>query len=200
MTRAILASIFLFVTVLPLQAQDIVGRALIDGRTVELLDDGTWRYAQSSGSGGCDPLKLGLSFCGTGSGWTKTQVPNADVHAAWRRNDRTYGMVILEGLGSDQGMTADFMRNMVIENAAFLTGTQPESIPIIDVYPVSIGDLPGEVIVYPLNIEGLKVVYANAIFSMPSRTFQVLHMTVGTEFTDEARASAAEFLSLMRHE
>ena len=46
-------------------SQEVVGSAIISGKTIEILDDLTWRYKAPKKSllSSCDALKLGVYFC-----------------------------------------------------------------------------------------------------------------------------------------
>ncbi|WP_342075802.1 hypothetical protein [Yoonia sp. SS1-5] len=178
-------------------AQEVIGRSVVDGRAIQILDDGTWRYARPT-EGGCEDITGFLRFCGKNDGWSRTTIPNPDVAAAYRYDDRHYAQVISEELGSDDGMTAEFMRKVVVENAAGIVGLRVEDIPVLDVYPSEVDGQPIETIAYTFEIDGLNVVYANGIFSSPNRTMQLMTFAIGTKFSDRHRSLHEAFLSQLR--
>jgi len=63
-------------------------------------------------------------------------------------DDRTHAAVISGSIESDDGMTPEPMRGPAPENAAALSGTGIEDIPVMDVFGSSIGDPPGETIAW----------------------------------------------------
>ncbi|MDX8351991.1 hypothetical protein [Cognatiyoonia sp. IB215182] len=178
-------------------AQEVVGRSVVEGRTVDLLDDGTWVYTEAI-EGDCSAITPFLQFCGQTAGWSPTTIPNPDVIAAYRYDDRHYGQVISEELGARDGLTAALMRETVISNAAGVIGVRPQDIPVVDVYRSRAGNAGVETVVYTFTIDGLDVVYANGIYTSPNRTMQLVTFAVGQEFTDRHRALHDAFLSHMR--
>lgn len=178
-------------------AQEIIGRSIVDGRAIHILEDGTWAYAETV-EGDCEAVTLNLQFCGSNAGWTPSPLPNPDITAAYRYDDRHYSQVITEELGVADGMTTAFMLDAVVQNAASLTGRRPEDIAVIDVYTSRAGSAPVETIVYAFDVDGLDVVYANSIYTSPNRTMQLMTYAIATEFTERHRSLHDSFLSNLR--
>jgi hypothetical protein len=179
-------------------AQSIVGRAIVDGRTVELLSDKSWRFESEKSTPSCKQLDLGLSFCGSPDVWGPTEMPNPDVHSAFRHDDRLYGLFILEAIGFDDGATLDFYKKTALNNAAAVSGLKSEDVPVFEVTPATVGTERGETIVYGLTVDGLSAVYSNSIIVLSDRSFQISTFEIGSQFTDRHRALHNEFLSLVQ--
>jgi len=195
------ASFTLALSVAPVSAQEIVGSAVVDGEIVVLFADGSWQYRDNDineDSGRCETIDLGLSFCGRDAGWSPRQVSSMpDADQVWSLNDRTYAAAILEGIGSDDGMTLEFMRDLALENVAAVSGTGIESIPVFDVFESSIGDLPGETMAYFAEVDGLEIVFANAMSVLPDRAFQIVLWWVSDEWTEDMKRLTHDFLAEM---
>jgi hypothetical protein len=178
-------------------AQTIVGTALIGGKKVELLSNNTWRY-EGAVKGECQSLGLGLSFCGSTDIWKPTTPPNDATAAQYHFDDRHYGQFIVEGLGSDDGMTKDFMREAVITNGATATGVRATDIPVLAVFDTEVDGKPSETVIYAMNFDGLDVVFANSITILPKRSFQSITFAIGTDYSDRHKELNDELLSLIK--
>ncbi|HLQ17481.1 MAG TPA: hypothetical protein VK146_00770 [Tabrizicola sp.] len=175
-------------------AQSAVGKAVVGGKTVTLFDDGTWKYADAAGTvtSDCSDVTPTVQFCGGALGWSTTPPASSEINAAFRIDARHYAQYLIEDLGSDDGLTADFMRQVVLDNARMATGNTPE---VIDVQPVTLGALAGDTVVYKVKINGLDVVFANSVFVEPKRVMQIMTYAIGGEFTPQHEGLQAEFLA-----
>ncbi len=176
-------------------AQSVVGKAVVGGKTVTLFDDGTWKYADAlvpSSGAACEDVTPEVQFCGSALGWSATPPASAEINAAYRIDARHYAQYLIEALGSDDGLTADFMRQVVLDNAEMATGNAPE---VIDVQPITLAALTGDTVVYKARINGLDVVFANSVFVEPKRVMQIMTYAIGGEYTPEHQGYHAEFLA-----
>ena len=202
MRTLVLALSFLGVLFNPAYAQSVLGKAIVDGRTVFILSDGTWRYEDelSTASGDCTFIALGVSFCGSSRTWTPITPDGPEIDAAYWFDDLHYGQIITEGIGSDHGLDMEFMRAVVLENAATFSGRMASNIPVLDVRPAEIDGMEAETVVYSAEINGLSVVFANTIRILPQRAFQLVTYSIGSQFTDKHRNLHADFLEYIRIE
>jgi hypothetical protein len=176
-------------------AQSAVGKAVVGGKTVTLFDDGTWKYADTVGAtpaGACDAVTPTVQFCAAALGWATTPPASSEINAAYRIDARHYAQYLIEDLGSDDGLTADFMRQVVLDNAKNATGNTPE---VVDVQPVSLDGLTGDTVVYTVKINGLDVVFANSVFVEQKRVMQIMSYAIGKEYTPQHAGYHAEFLA-----
>lgn len=184
----------------PTLAQAVVGRSVVDGQKVELLSDKTWRFVElDTGTQRCDTLRLGVSFC-AGSDWKPTTAPTTEIAAQYRFDDRNYGQMILEAIGTEDGMSADFMRKVVIKNAASAAGLREKDVAILDVRDIAVGEFLGETISFQLSLDGLDAVFLNTILVLPKRNFQLTTFAFGKQKTPEMVRLHARFLSRVKIE
>lgn len=180
-------------------AQNVAGVAVIDGKRVELLDDQTWRYADTGAnpSDACRTLNPVVDFCGL-LDWTPTNVPSPDFLAAYRLNDRSYGGLIFEALGTEAGVTSELLRKIVISFAANAAGIPESQLPILEVRESEVDGQTTETMTYTFKINNLPVVYQNTFFISRNATIQFIVWTIGEGYSDAEKAVAEEFLSHIR--
>jgi hypothetical protein len=90
-------------------AENIVGRTMVNGALVELIDDGTWRLAGETDSReACQFLYRGVFFCGETFGWRRESYASRTADAIFRSPDGDYwtNFNVLDG-GSEDGLTAE---------------------------------------------------------------------------------------------
>ena len=175
-------------------AQEVLGQSVINGRDITIYADGTWEFA-SPGTSDCDQIARGVEFCGDNAIWESTTPPNNDIAATYRFDDRHYGQMIIEELGTEDGITQSYMRATVIENAAMVLGGTTKDVQVIETYPSRVAGRTAETVVYAFNIDGLDVVYANGIFTSPRRTMQLMTFAIGNRFTEMHRDLHDDFLA-----
>ncbi len=175
---------------LPAMAQNILGQSQFQGRTVILNDDFTWSYVeQSSGStGDCFAMTGPYVFCGKPLGWGATTKLSPDAAASFRLDDRNYGAVIREGLGTNDGFSLEFMEKAMITNLATAAGLGEADIPTYSSEDFEIFGIPARRVVYGGVINGLSVIYYNTVWVSDAETIQFFTFTIGEEPTDDAMA------------
>ena len=176
-------------------AQSTVGKAVVGGKVVTLFDDGTWKYADAAGGASsetCDDVTPTVQFCASALGWVSSPAASSEINAAYRIDTRTYAQYLIEDLGSDDGLTAEFMRQVVLDNAQMATGNTPE---VVDVMPVTMGSLSGDTVVYTVKINGLDVVFANSVFVEKKRVMQIMTYAIGKAYTPEHAGYQAQLLA-----
>lgn len=193
--RALLA--LLLTLAAPVAAQEVLGQLPLDDRTITVFDDGTWEYADIDPDD-CQLIARDLSFCGDRDIWEETTPPNNDIAATFQYDTRHFGQMIIEELGTDDGLTAPFMRDVVIENAAVAINGTTDDVTVLETYRTQVSGQTSETIVYALKFDGLDVVYANGIVTAPNRTLQLMTFAIATEYTDKHRDLHEEFLSAIR--
>ena len=177
-------------------AQSILGRAVIDGQTVLILSDGTWQYESSSQttSKDCHLIEYGMSFCGSAEIWKRMVNHSPDLDAQYQFDDLHYGIISAEGVGSDHGFDKETMHEVVLQNAANFTGLTAKDIPVSDIFPSEIDTIDVETIVYHAKLNDIKIVFANAILILPQSSFQVATFSIGPEFTEKHKEIHKKFL------
>jgi hypothetical protein len=180
--------------VFPALAQDIVGKAVVDGRLVNLMADRTWTYAEATETG-CKALNAKVSFCGQVPLWTPAKIPTADVLATYRYDAATYGQFIIEDVGTAQGLNPDFMRSAVLSMVEQQVGEKPT---VVTVEPVTLGTLQGETLVYSFQFRGVNTVFANSIFLTERSAFQAMTYAIADNYTPAHKDAHAAFLEATR--
>ena len=176
-------------------AQEIVGRGAIKGQVVQLLDDGTWRYAPKGGdvSDDCKPVDLGVDFCAGSLGWKRLTPPQGgQVAALYEIDARNYAQFVVEDLGTDDGLTPEFMRQAVLGNAKMGAGSKPV---VVEVLPATMAGLSGETVIFLANMNGLDLVFANSVFIEPKRTMQIMTFAAAREYKPEQAELQAALLA-----
>lgn len=182
------------IVAMPVWAQDLVGKALVKGREVELFSDNTWRFSDKEVTD-CRTLSTKVAFCGSASEWQNAAKPSPDILAAFRHDATSYGQYIVEDLGTAQGLTLPAVRQFVLDFAGQISGEPPV---VISTEPVSLGGLTGETIVYGFSISGLQTVYSNSILLGENTLLQVMTYQLSDVFTPEHEALHAAFLAATR--
>lgn len=175
------------------QAQQAVSRSLVNGKAVTLFDNGTWTY-ESSDQQRCRSLGSGISFCGASDIWKNTTSAGPDAAATFRYDDRHYAMVIVEALGVADGVTQEYMRSAVVENAATGGDVASESVVVIGIESYEGFAYPSETVVYSTQINGLDAIFANTIVTKLNQTFQLITFAVGSQYTQQHRHLNDDFV------
>ena len=153
-------------------AQSVVGETVIKGRQVELLDNNTWRYtddvSRTTGRN-CETLEHSVVFCNS-LNWQVSE-PVGAASAIYLIDDRTYVMLIIEGIGSNDGASPDMMVNAAHWFASQAMNIQQESLDVHYTRPKRAGRYEYTTTAYGGKIDGLKFTYINNIYI--GRTFNI---------------------------
>ena len=189
-------AIIVIMTALPIVSwgQEKVGTAIVDGKKVELLSDGSWRYTQPQLSTDCMAIKANLEFCGIQNGWTKVADNSVDITAQFKFDDRTYGLFIVEEVGLDDGVSLEFMRTAIIENFAGATGIEPEDVVVFDVEDQKLQGRDAAIITYGGKLSGTNVIFRNMIVVDDNMTVQAAVYTFGKTVTEHLKERHSEFI------
>jgi hypothetical protein len=177
-------------------AQSIVGTGLVDGKKIEIYNDFSWDYVGDD-KGKCKSAGKGVLFCGSSSIWKPTDL-GSEITAGYRYNDRTYAMIIVEDLGIQDGMTSEFMRKAIIENAATGAGVEAKDIIILSADESLFDNKESNRMVYATNIDGLDIIYTNTISIEEYRTLQMITMDISSEYSEEKSNFHDKFLELVK--
>ncbi len=181
----------------PVLASEILGTSIVDGRKVEILSDGTWRFSEPLPED-CQSLTSQLLLCATDSKWTKVAPATADITAQFRHNDTTYGLIIVEDIGAKQGLTNELMREIVLDNAAAAIGFDRDDVSVVSVDDTQLFGKPAETLSYFMEIDGLPVLYRNTVLIDADQTVQALTYEVARELTTEHKSLHTEYLQELR--
>lgn len=175
-------------------AQTIVGRAVVDGRTAELLSDRTWRFIDSAQTG-CSALTTRLSFCGDTSQWVSITPASGEIAAQYRYDDRHYAQYIIEELGLRDGLSMQSVRNAVLSNAAVASNRNLNEVPVYDINEFTFKDQPAETLTYGVVVDGTDYVFMNTLMLTDDLILQTISYAVGDKWTDELKDVHEKFLT-----
>lgn len=173
----------------PISAQSVVGSGVVKGRSIDILSDNTWRYVgvAKPTTDSCTLIKTPVRFCNSGGPWTSTKSISSDISAQYRYDDRHYGIFIVEDLGSEDGVTLEFMRETLLATMARASGTQPSEVEVLENTSTKIDGKESSLLIYRGTISGLPVVYANTIVLDSKHTYQIISSSIGKAFTPADR-------------
>ena len=178
------------------EAQNQVGRTIVDGRDVLLFSDQTWRFADTGNTSACQFSSGPLTFCGAPSIWRMMpDSGNPDIDALYQLNEQTFGMIILEGLGRAAGMTPENFQSVVLGNFAMRIGVDRAQVPVLEVADLDVDGRPLRTIVYSGSVDGLPLVFANTFLLLDNHNAQLITYSIGQVYSDAHRAAHLQFLS-----
>lgn len=175
----------------------VVGRGAVDGRQVDLLEDGTWRYS-ATGRQPCIPVTTEVFFCGSLSAWRPFPPRGTGAAALFRYDDRHYGMFLVDNVGGAGGVTLDDAQASVLRAVADAARATPEQIPVMSVTATEVDGVPARTIIYGARLNNLPLVYANTLIVSDDVTLQIATYAIGTEYTSLHAQLHADFLSSVR--
>ena len=166
-------------------SQEVVGTAIISGKPIEILGDQTWRYKAPKKSllSSCDALKLSVYFCNDKK-W-KLAKPTGDISHMYEVDGRTYVIFIIEPLGSNDGVTAEFMADVALEYAAGDAGVEN-----VSQHFSRYQDILGRSVLslgYTANLSGMNFTFLNNIFVTETVTVQAAIYVIGSKITDDQK-------------
>lgn len=178
---------------------DAVATAIVNGRKATLYSDKTWGFADAEGiSEGCVVVAKAMEFCGSPEIWTETNPPNKLIAKQYRYDASKYAQIIVEAIGSDQGVTAELMRNAILTNAGSALGVPASDVPIIDVWKTEIGGSKGEAVAFSVAVQGTPVVFVTTYVITSNTSVQASTFSISQELTEDHRALHALFLENLR--
>lgn len=196
--RAASAALALALAASSASAQAVVGRALVEGERVVLYADGTWA-PEAAPVKDCREVAQALTFCGSPAEWISLPPAGPMIAAQYRVTDRLFAQVIAEALGTDDGLSAKAMREIVLHNAASVAGVPASDVVVADVVPCEADGIAGETVYFSLaSTNGLRVVFGSCIVVLERRTFQLITYEIASDLTDAHPGLHDRFLSLIR--
>jgi hypothetical protein len=176
-----------------------IGTAIVNGRTVILDDNGTWKYKDASdntSNAKCDNVGS-TKLCIRGMGWKKLP-QRGDFVAMYSYKSRYYFGVISEPYGKKDGVTAKSLREAFIANAASGAKTTPENIPVLasdDSVPGHPGLKSLTYIMADANSRSLKFVFHNVFQLTESKSVQYVFWGVGSSVSSDFKSVIKDTLN-----
>ena len=181
-----------------LQARDLVGTGFIEGKIVQLFSDGTWAYLVESSDPDCKFVHELVEFCKTDMRWRPQSGVTFDFDKLYSHDERHYGGLIIEEIGTADGNSIEGMITTVLTFAADAAGVTIEQIPVHSVAETQLDGFDAKTVVYGARIDGINYVYANSIIVEELLTIQALTWSVGKEFSAKHQELTSDFLSGIR--
>ena len=180
--------------IIPAGAKDQVGSSTVGGRPVTLFSDLTWEYAATPAATNCTDVNGTIQFCGDTTRWQFTPTTSPIIAAQYQYDASQYGEYIFERLGKSNGLTAETMAKIAVQNAAMAAQTNARNVTVIEQTNVVFEGEPATTIVYTLKFQGLPIVFANTIVVRDGYTVQIVTYAIMAEYTQTHRDLHAEFL------
>ena len=176
---------FLFFVFFSLQSltafsQSVIGSAYVNGDVIEIMSDKTWRYKSEVNQNlrskkkpqDCDFLKYGIYFCNKSS-W-QVSAPTGSFTNLYVIDDKTYAGFIIEEIGSNDGVTREFMTKLALDNAASAANVSTNQIVQHFVEEQSIDDISFTTVAYSAAVEGMSFIFLNNIYVNETVTAQAI--------------------------
>lgn len=181
------------------QARDLVGTGFVNNKFVQLYSDGTWEYLSEPVAPGCLMLDQNIRLCDNTT-WEKLPGPSGEFDAiySFEKDARIYAGIISENLGTREGLSYESMVSLALDQAALVSGTTVEAVPVHSIQDADIDDNPARRVVYGAVENGVSFVFANSIVLKEGMVLQALTWTVGKEFTNELEAAHDDFLGKIK--
>ncbi len=169
-----------------------IGTAIVNGRTVILDDNGTWKYkdaSDNSSSAKCDNVGA-TKLCIQGMGWNKLP-QRGDFVAMYSYGNRYYFGIISEPYGTKDGVTAESLREAFIANAASGAKTTPANIPVVASDDSVEGHPELKSLTYLMsdaNNRSLTFVFHNVFHLSDKKSVQYVFWGVGKELSSDFKS------------
>lgn len=165
----------------PAYSQDVLHTTILEGRTIQLLSNHTWRYSEHS-SVVCDYAYFDLKLC-FGPEWTivhsrfganggEMRLKNADPSIEAK--------IISEARGEFDGVTYEFAKRAILANLSRANGPTPGPVTVFSVVDDAVAGHPSKLITYGGWVLGFPAVYMNTILIRPRATHQFIVYTPGS--------------------
>ena len=159
-------------------SQEIIGLGTVNGKSVEIFSNYTWRYKQTQESNrDCEQISINISFCNS-KAWRVTR-NTGDATAMYRIDDRHYAMFIIESMGSQDGFSNASMAEIAINYAAEAANVKKTSIPIHNRGNISIDGKQALSVGYSAKIDKVLFTYQNNILVGKNFTMQSIIFGIG---------------------
>jgi hypothetical protein len=127
-------------------------------------------------------------------------MPSNEITTAYRYDDRHYAVFVIEELGSDDGITLDFMRNTALDRMASESGVKSSQVEVLENTSSKVGKKDSTLVVYRGKISGIYVVYANTIVIESKQVYQLITYSIGNDFSSNDRHVHDDLISRIRLE
>ena len=176
-------------------AQEVVGTAVVEGRTVELFDDGTW--AARDADENCEALTPHLSFCGDTAVWVPQPPPGPAINAQYARTSVIFAQYVSEPLGLEIGVDMATMEDAVRNNAAAAMGVDPSTVIFEIDRKTRVDGFDARTVGFAYQLGGFDFYMLNTFGVGETFSFQIMSFEGNTQVKSQALEDVlAEFTEL----
>lgn len=165
-----------------------LGRTTIDGQTIVIDSDGTWRHAPEttaspsiSATHPCNALKGGISFCPDPERLTIVPTPPPNFAALYGADDQHFVALMIEEIGQNAGVTPTLLKKAALTMAGAQMNISHESVDVIDERSFHANGMDYLTFSYAVTVDGLDILFQNNIFVGPAVSVQLLIWQFGHE-------------------
>ena len=181
-------------------AQTVVATAIVAGERVELLSNRTWRPVDADAASGCIPILEDISACLEGAGWSVFHDAPRDRSLQLRLDATAYALIIIDEVGTADGVTFASMRDVKLSNAAQAANIPTRQVAVHGAATTYLLGQTTEQTVYSVPINGIDVLYSNTVMLLENETIQFVTYTIGPSRHDRFGDVHASFLSLLQRD
>ncbi len=164
---------------------DELGRVSLDGRTVIISVDGTWRYAETDDitlAEGCKLIEGAVRFCVPNDSYQIIPQNTPPFSAMYQVDDPSlthYVGFVVEKLGRQQGLKARTVKKIAFAQAATAMNTSPENIVVRDERTIDMGGREFLSFACEVEVENLEISFVKNIHVSETHTFQITVWAIG---------------------
>ncbi len=164
-----------------------LGRTIFNGKTVQLNDDGTWKYVNpqnnnmNKGASNCLSSKLvPVQICPDPRYWKKANLPSSDYEYFFNNaNGSLYWGMITEGVP----LGRSFFKTSILDNAANVAKGGRDGVKIYKDTTVKIGSDTWNYLEYSINLNDMIFRYGNYYTGVGDKgSIQILFFTIDSAF------------------
>ncbi len=147
----------------------------------------------------CPVAVAPVRFCEADTGFHRMpQAINPDVNAFYEHSTGAAGMLIVETVGTADGLTLQMVRQNLIQNLADGGGVTTDAVLVWPEQTASVAGTTLPTMVYSGPINGTRATYANTVLLAPERLIQLITVNEADSYTPLHLHAHSEFLAHIR--
>jgi hypothetical protein len=172
---------------------EIVGKAIVDGKVVLLDGDKTWKYETSELDGDeCTALSQRVSFCPPNERpFKKLPRQGVDQLGMFIRDGLNYGAVVEEEVGSDEGISEQFMLTAIEANME-MAGVS-ETV-VADHEKCLLDKMEATCVAYLVEMQNIDFIFMYTVVIADNNTFQFITWSIAKQLEPIHRDTHADFV------
>ena len=178
-----------------------VGTAVVNGETVYLYSDFSWKYSNTFEKNSCEMVNNLIEVCKKGIWLRDRSFKSKDPTqlAQFVTDDGSfYSMIIEEKIGISDGVSLNLLQEGVVTNFADGLGLDIADVPVIRSEDKSFADYDAKYIALKGDYKGLNMVMVNTFFAIDTHNFQLVTWTVGKLLTEKIEKLHQQFIKTIQ--